>query len=70
MKRNRIHFYKCRKYDHFTRECPTSREEKEKEWLQQMFNLGEEQTITPSNTQGNFTRTSSEENLRAGHLNL
>ena len=35
-----------------------------------MPNLGDEQTITPPNTQGSFSRTSSEENLRAGHLNL
>ena len=41
------------------------------EQLKQMFNLGDEQTsITPSNMQDNFSRTSSEENLRAGHLNL
>ena len=53
------------------RDCPTSREEKEIEQLQQMLNLGDEQTsITSSNMQDNFSRTSSEENLRAGHLNL
>ena len=32
------------KYDHFVRDCPTSREEKEIEQLQQMLNLGDEQT--------------------------
>ena len=68
--RDRIHCYKYREYDHFTRDCPTSREEKEIEQLQQMLNLGDEQTITPPNTQDNFSRTSSEENLRTGHLNL
>ena len=69
--RDRIHCYKCREYDHFARDCPTSREEKEIEQLQQMLNLGDEQTsITPPNMQGNFSRTSSEENLRAGLLNL
>ena len=53
------------------RDCPTSREEKEIEQLQQMLNLGDEQTpITPSNMQDNFSRTGSEENLRIGHLNL
>ena len=70
MNRGRICCYKCGEYDHFTRDCSTSREEKEIEQLQQMLNLGDEQTIAPSNTQGNFCRTSSEENLRAGHLNL
>ena len=64
-------YNKCREYDHFSRDCPTFREEKEIEQLQQMLNLGNEQTsVTPSNMQDNFSRTSSEENLRAGHLNL
>ena len=43
------------------------------EQLQQMLNLGDEQTsLTPSisNTQDNFNRTGSEKNLRTGHLNL
>ena len=55
------------------RDCPTSREKKEIEQLQQMLKLGDEQTsLTPliSNTQDNFNRTGSEENLRQGHLNL
>ena len=71
MNRDRIHCYKHREYDHFVRDCPTSREEKEIEQLQQMLNLGDEQSsIAPSNTQDNFGRTSSEKKLRAGHLNL
>ena len=55
------------------RDCPTSREENEIEQLQQMFNLGDEQTsLTPltSNVQDNFSRSGSEENLRQGNLNL
>ena len=51
------------------RDCPTSREEKEIEQLQQMLNLGDEQTSLTSlisNTQDNFSRTGSEENLRQG----
>ena len=61
----------CKEYDHFARDCPTSREEKEIEQLQQMLNLGDEQTsVTPPNTQDNFSRMSSEENPRAGQLNL
>ena len=38
-----------------------------------MLNLGDEQTsLTPSisNTQGDFSRTGSEENLRTGYLNV
>ena len=72
MNRDRIHCYKCREYDHFTRDCPTSREEKEIEQLQQMLNLGNEQLITPpvSNMQAELSRVSSEENLRVNHLNV
>ena len=71
--RYRIRCYKCMEYDHFAKDCPTSREEKEIEQLQQMLNLGDEQTLLKSlvtNTQVNLTRANSEENLRLGHLNL
>ena len=72
MNRDRIHCYKCREYDHFTRDCPTSREEKEIEQLQQMLILGNEQLIThpTSKTQAKLSTLSSEENLRANHLDL
>ena len=55
------------------KDCPTSRVEKAIEQLQQVLNLGDEQTSLKSlitNTQDNLNRTSSEENLRTGHLNL
>ena len=71
--RHRKRCYKCREYDHFVKDCPTSREEKEIEQLQQMLNLGDEQTSLKSliiNTQDNCRRANSEENLRQGHLNL
>ena len=43
--RDRIRCYNCREYDHFTRGCPTSGEERDLEQLQQMSNLeAEEQT--------------------------
>ena len=73
MNRDRIRCYKCREYDHFTKDCPTSREGKEIEQLQQMLNLQDEQTSLKSlvtNRQDNFSRTNTEENLRPGHLNL
>ena len=72
MNRDRIHCYKCRECDHFARDCPMSREEKEIGQLQQMLNLGNEQLTTPptSNMQDDFSKASSEENLRANHLNL
>ena len=52
------------------KDSPTSREEKQIEQLQQMLNLGDEQTSLITNIQDNFSRASSEENLRPGHLNL
>ena len=51
--------YKYREYDHFAKDCPTYREEKEIEQLQQMLNLEDEQTSLKSlvtNTQDNFSR--------------
>ena len=73
MNRDRIRCYKCREYDHFTKDCPTSTEEKEIEQLQQMLNLEDDQTALKSlvtNTQDNFSRVNSEENLGPGYLNL
>ena len=42
--RDQIRCYKCREYDHFTKDYPTSKVEKETDQIQQMFNLDEEQT--------------------------
>ena len=39
--RDRIRCYKCRKYDHFMRDYPNSREERDLEQLQQMLNMEE-----------------------------
>ena len=67
MSRDRIWCYKCREYDHFVKDCPTSREVKEIEQLQQMLNLADEQTSSKpliTNVQDNFSRASSEENLK------
>ena len=45
MNRDRIRCYNCREYDHFARDCPNSREERELERLQQMLDMeAEEQT--------------------------
>ena len=63
--RDRIICYKCGEYDHFARDCPASREERENEQLQQMLNLEEDQTTLLTNSQN-----SSVENLRVSPLNL
>ena len=64
--RDRIRCYNCKEYDHFTRDCPTSGEERELEQLQHMLNLeAEEQTHLLTN------RLSSPiENYRTSPLNL
>ena len=41
--RDRIRYYNCREYDHFMRDCPSSREERGLEQLQQMLNMEAEQ---------------------------
>ena len=43
--RDRIRCYNCREYDHFARDCPTSREERDLDHLQQMLNLEEEEQM-------------------------
>ena len=40
--RDRIRSYACREYDHFARDCPNSREERNLEQLQHMLNMEEQ----------------------------
>ena len=40
--RDRIRYYACREYDHFVRDCPNSREERNLEQLQHMLNMEEQ----------------------------
>ena len=40
--RDRIRCYICREYDHFARDCPNSREERDLEQLQHMLNMEEQ----------------------------
>ena len=63
--RDRIRCYRFREYDHLTRDCPTSREEREIEQLQQMLDLEENQTLLLTNSQN-----STVENPRVSPLNL
>ena len=62
--RDRIRCYNCREYDHFARDCPTSREKRELERLQQMLNL-QVQTSLMTNSQNGPV-----ENPRTSPLNL
>ena len=43
--RDRIRCFECREYDHFVRECPTREESREREKIQQMFNMDKDQTM-------------------------
>ena len=63
---DRIRCYNCREYDHFVRDCSTSREERDIDQLQQMLNLEEEErTHLLTSTQSNPV-----ENPRTSPLNL
>ena len=42
--RDGIGCFKCREYDHFAKDCPTSQTEKEPEQIQQMYNLDKDKT--------------------------
>ena len=65
--RDRIRCYNCREYDHFARDCPTTREERDLEQLQQMLNLEEEEEQTHLLT---YRQSSPTENCRMNPLNL
>ena len=64
--------YKCREYNHFAKDYPTSREERELDELQQMLNLDGKQTSlkTLVTNAHDLNKINSEEDLRLGHLNL
>ena len=71
--RDRIRCYKCREYDHFAKDCLTTKEEREIDQIQQMFNLDEEQTslrMLATDTYDSFSQVGSLEEIRSAHLNL
>ena len=45
--RDRIRCYVCREYDHFARDCPSSRKERDLEQLQHMLNMEEQDCRSP-----------------------
>ena len=72
--RDRIRCYKCREYDHFTKDCHTTKEEREIDQIQQMFNFDDEQmslkTLAANDAYDNFSSASSLEEVKSAHLNL
>ena len=54
MNRDKIRVYMLREYDHFAKDCPTSKIEKEAEQTQQMYKMGEEQTTLKSLATGTY----------------
>ena len=70
---DRIRCYKCREYDHFAKDCPTVKEERDTDQIQQMFNLDEDQTslkTLATDTYDNLNCVGSVEEVRSEHLNL
>ena len=71
--RDGIRCHKCREYDHFAKHCPTSKEEREIEQIQQMYNLDEEQTSLKTLATDMFdslNKINSIENIMQEHLKL
>ena len=71
--RDKIRCYKCREYDYFSKDCPTSQIEKESEQIQQMYNIDEEQTAfkgLATDTYDNLNRINSVDKSIVDHLNL
>ena len=70
--RDRIRCFKCREYDHFTKDCPNSDAEKvQSEQIQQMFNLDEDKTslkVLIADTYDDLIRTNSDDTI--DYLNL
>ena len=71
--RDRIRCSNCREYDHFAKDCPTSKLEKETEKIQQTFNMEEQQTALKTlatDTYDSLNQVSFLNETAQDHLNL
>ena len=71
--RDKIRCYKCREYDHFTKDCPTTKVEKETNQIQQMFNFDEEQTSLETlvtDTYDSLNHVGSLEEIKSEHVRM
>ena len=70
--RDRIRCYKCREHNHFTKDCLTTKVEKEADQIQQMFNLDEQETSLKrlADTYDSLNCIGSLEEIKSEHLNL
>ena len=70
--KDRIRCFKCREYDHFTKDCLNSQTKKEPEQVQQTYNIDKEQTalkVLATDMYDNLIRTNSDDTI-VDHLNL
>ena len=71
--RVRIRCYKCREYDHFARDCLTTKIEREADQIKQLFNLHEEQTSLKTlaiDTYDGLNHIGSLEEIKSKNLNF
>ena len=71
--RDRIRCYKCREYDHFAKDCLATKEERQTDQIQQMYNLDKKQTslkMLATGTYDSLSQVGSIEEIRSEHLNI
>ena len=71
--RDRIMCYKCCEYDHFMTDCLTTKEERETDQIQQMFNLDKGKTslkTLASDTSDSLSQVGSLGEVKSEHLTV